>query len=307
MEIPCYNPLDVIKNIRLMILNKKIKEIHPWWYGFEGTITSIEDYYEIKGKYTYSKKYNRATITELPISSWTANYVTFLNQMVASKKIKDYNDKSGYINIYFEIDLNNDYEFDTENFEKEFKLIKKYSIKNMHLYSFNRQVRKYSNTTEIFNEYFQPRLDLYYKRRKYQLDKLQSELELVSNKVKFIYLVIEDKLKINKRGKNEISEDIEKNHKLIKINNCYDYLLHLPIYSLTKEKIDELNKKKAEKENQYQNLYKKTPENIWTEELDVLENEYNKWIKEKEKRIEEEMENEAENKAKDKKKKITKK
>jgi DNA topoisomerase-2 len=51
----------------------------------------------------------------------------------------------------------------------------------------------------------------------------------------------------------------------------------MPIYNLTQEKIEELKKQKEEKEAEYNELNKKSPQDIWTEELDVLEEKYVKW------------------------------
>ena len=56
----------------------------------------------------------------------------------------------------------------------------------------------------------------------------------------------------------------------------------MPIHNLTLEKIEELKKQEKEKENEYEQLEKLTIKDIWLMELEKLEKEYNKWIKNKE-------------------------
>ena len=56
----------------------------------------------------------------------------------------------------------------------------------------------------------------------------------------------------------------------------------MPLYNLSYEKIEELKKQQQDKEAEYQELEKMTPEEIWMNELEILEEEYNKWYKIKE-------------------------
>ena len=47
----------------------------------------------------------------------------------------------------------------------------------------------------------------------------------------------------------------------------YDYLLGMPIYQLTHEKIEELKKQEKEKNAEYKSLNELTAEDIWKHEL----------------------------------------
>jgi hypothetical protein len=86
-------------------------------------------------------------------------------------------------------------------------------------------------------------------------------------------MVVEKKLIVNNRKKDDIEKDLIK-HKFPKLGttNNYQYLLGMPIYSLTYEKIEELKKQLKQKEIEFNNLSKTTPKNIWNEELDYLLN-----------------------------------
>ena len=54
------------------------------------------------------------------------------------------------------------------------------------------------------------------------------------------------------------------------MNNDYDYLIKMPIYSLSEEKIDELNKELQKNVDEFNTLEGKTIKDLWTEELDKL-------------------------------------
>jgi len=56
----------------------------------------------------------------------------------------------------------------------------------------------------------------------------------------------------------------------------FDYLLSMPLYSLTKDKIEELQKKITEKKAQIKHLEDMTEADIWMQELDAFEEVYKK-------------------------------
>ena len=57
----------------------------------------------------------------------------------------------------------------------------------------------------------------------------------------------------------------------------FNYLLNMPIYSLTKEKIEELEKQQNIKTVQYDKLESTAPKQIWKNELNELLENYEKW------------------------------
>ena len=56
----------------------------------------------------------------------------------------------------------------------------------------------------------------------------------------------------------------------------FDYLLSMPLYSLTKDKIEELQKKITTKKEQIKHLEELTEADIWLQELDSFEEAYKK-------------------------------
>jgi DNA topoisomerase-2 len=86
-SIPPYDPLDLLKYIRTKLEKEKDATIPPidfvpYFEGFKGTVRKIADQkFLIKGKYEKIDE-NTIIITELPIGTWTMNYITFLEELV---------------------------------------------------------------------------------------------------------------------------------------------------------------------------------------------------------------------------------
>ena len=324
-KIPPYNPVDIIKNIRNIMIDAEFEPMNPWWQGFEGIVSKIDEFnYEIYG--TWSINDNKLLITELPVGEWSSNYKEFLEKIlddvplrgkVDDKKVKkgpkkenpfiSYKDNNTDSKVHFELTFEDGYLQNAKDIDKQFHLYKKYSIANMHLYGPEGHIKHYDTVEEIMRDYFNVRLDLYQVRKEYQLAILEHQLKLISYKVKFILMVVKKELQINNKKRSEIEEKLEEN-KFPKIGRSkddtkisYDYLLSMPIYSLTQEKIEELKNQQENKEAEYDELNDKTPKDIWLSELDVLEAEYTKWY---DKKLKEAKENIIKKKSKKSKNKI---
>ena len=286
-KIPNFNPIDIINNLIRFIDENKYKSMKPFWNNFKGSVVKVDkNNFDVKG--VYSVKNNKLIITELPVGEWSQNYKDFLEKMLdveSNKKDKSkvlllkYKDNNTDENVHFELEFAKDKleQMSSDEIEKTFHLVKKASLTNMHLYSINGSIKKYNSVKEIMIEYFGKRLELYDKRRDYQLSQLKYQLNVLSYKVKFILMVVENKLVVNNRKRAEIESDLVK-HKFHKYgksiddteNKSYNYLLGMPIYTLTYEKIEELKKQMNEKEIEYNTLLDLTSSDIWKTELKTL-------------------------------------
>jgi len=303
-KIPCYDPKQIINNLKNKLLKgKEFENIDPFWYGFEGIIAKIDNNnYEMYG--TYQINDNKLFISELPIGESIDGYKEFLEKLLdpEEKKItktplKKVNKKDkevtfiGYLNkstdtkINFELEFASEYLESTKDIDKQFRLVKKFSTTNMHLFDVNGTIKKYDGPIEIMNEFYTIRYKIYEKRKQHELDILEYQLKLISYKVKFILLIVEKKLVVNNKKKSDIEEELEKlNFPKIGKNKddieggSYNYLLSMPIYNLTTEKIEELKNQQSEKETEYTELEKTTIEMLWLNELNKLEKEYDKWL-----------------------------
>jgi DNA topoisomerase-2 len=291
--IPPFNPKDILKNIRNKLNGKPYERLTPYWQGFDGFINEVDDLnYEVYG--SWEVKGNKLVITELPVGEWTSDYKEFLEKLL-EEEVKDpkkpkkekkanpflgYNDNNTDTKVHFELEFEDGYLDDAEDIEKTFHLIKKVSIGNMHLYNRNGTITRYETIEDILNEYFSVRLELYQKRKDHKLETLEKQLKLISYKVKFILMIVEKKLDINNKKKVEIEEKLVE-HKFPKIDDSFKYLLDMPLYNLTHEKIEELKKQQKEKQTDYDVLIELKPQKLWENDLDDFEKTYDKWYNEK--------------------------
>ena len=126
---------------------------------------------------------------------------------------------------------------------------------------------------------------------------LKQELLLLTTRARFILDVINDIVKVRNIPKSEIISTLETLKypkmlpnigilELININpkqkdeGTYDFLISMPIYSLTKEKVDELLKEKEQKKTELEILESKSAKDLWEEDLVLFEGEYKKHIDE---------------------------
>ena len=182
-KIPPFNPINIIDNLINMMNNKPIDEMYPWWQGYKGSIIKINNTsFETKG--IWEIKDNKLIITQLPIGEATANYKEFLEKMLAGmpmrnstiKKTKtksnpllSYIDNNTDTQVSFELIFEDGYLSDKTEIEKTYKLSKKISLNNMHLYSPLGKIKKYNTIEEIMRDYYDIRIKLYEDRKQYQL------------------------------------------------------------------------------------------------------------------------------------------
>jgi DNA topoisomerase-2 len=283
-DIPKFNPLDIIKNIKSKLNGNEYDEMIPYSHGFKGTITKKSDNIFVS-KGLYEVKENKIIVNELPIGMWTDTYKIFLESLVIETKksnkqiIRYYNSYSTDTDVNFEIILNEDIIWDLNKYnekigmthlEKTFKLVSQINLSNIVAFDSQKKIVKYNNINTILDEFCDLRLHCYDKRKTYLLDKLQREIDMLSIKIRFIKEFIDSKIIINNRSKSNIIEQLEEG-KYPMENESYDYLLKMPIYNLTKDKIDEFNANLENKQTEHKILLSKNNKELWLDDLKVLE------------------------------------
>merc|ERR1711871_1315678 len=268
-KIPCYNPLDIVDNIYRLMDDKTQVELTPWYQNFRGTITKLNNSsYEIKGVYHILDE-NTVVITELPIGEWTSNYKEYLDTLILQEEKSGKGKKmKGLIESFTDENTDKAVKFTlvfpsnklsklvkADTLEKKLKLTKKINITNMHLFNTEGTIKKFANAREIINEFYNERLQIYDLRKAYQLRLLNNEMLHLKYKVMFIEYVLDGKIVINNKTKQsiidklveykfpELSKDINSSND----SKSYNYLTTMALFSLTKEKIEELNREYKEK------------------------------------------------------------
>ena len=264
--IPQFNPAD-LKKVLLQWLQSGTgldTELVPYYKGFRGTINKdTKGDYIVKGVWKVEK--GEMVITELPIGSWTSDFREWLDKLVTDGLIKDYSDTSTDTDVHIKVKLGES----PEPVEK--LLVDKLKLTNMHAFNSKCVIHKYDSPNEILQEFANVRLDLYAKRRELLLKTLREKLPYHENVVRFIKQQCEPTPRPDLRRKTpEECEKLLTAEKFMKIKDSYDYLLDLPIKSLTlknaqkhEHDLEELKKKITETEGT-------TPKQMWLTELNAL-------------------------------------
>ena len=128
-------------------------------------------------------------------------------------------------------------------------------------------------------------------------NELQLEHERLTNQARFIQMIVKKELVVSGRKKADIVtelrkknfrpfpkvakakaageteeaiEDIEAEEMETGATTDFDYLLGMPIYSLTTEKIEKLLEQGRQKETELLALLEKTPAELWNTDLDIF-------------------------------------
>lgn len=265
--VPQYNPADV-KEMLLQWLRTGSgldRELVPYYKGFRGTITKdAKGDYIVKGVWKVDK--NEMVITELPVGTWTSDFRESLDKLASEGTIKDYSDTSTDTDIHVKVKLGES----SEAVEK--LLTDKLKLTNMHAFNSKCVIQKYNTPNEILREYADIRLDLYAKRREHLLKTLRSKLPYHENVVRFIKQQCEPTPRPDLRRKSpEECDKLLTAEKFEKIKESFDYLLDLPIKSLTLKNAQKHEKDLEELKSKVADVEKSTPKDMWSKELVSME------------------------------------
>jgi len=265
--VPSFNPTDIKNSIvEWLQTNSGLdREFAPWTRGFKGKITKIDKQdYLVQG--VWSMDGDTATITELPIGTWTADFRETLDKLCVDGTIKDYTDTSTDTDVLVKVKIGRGGVAAVEKL-----LTEKIKLTNMHAFNSRGIIKKYDSPNAILNEFVGVRLELYAKRREYMLEALRGKLPYHENVVRFIKQQCQPTPVPDLRRKTiEECDLLLADQSYDKINDSFDYLLDLPIKSLTlkhalkhEKDLEVLKKSIADMEAQ-------TPRGMWLRELKNL-------------------------------------
>ncbi|EFN59062.1 hypothetical protein CHLNCDRAFT_137783 [Chlorella variabilis] len=307
-SIPNFNPRDIVANLRLMLDGEQPVAMKPWYRGFKGTIEEVPT--KTSGKsYQICGVINQVDdttldITELPIRKWTQDYKEFLEEMVkpedknATPFIQDYKEYHTDLVVHFRVTLSESKmrEALAAGLLDKFKLKTKISTGNMMLFNAEGAIQKYASPEDILRDFYDLRLAYYVKRRAALLRAAEADLLRISNKVRFILAVVGGQLKLSNRRKKDVEGELE-DEGYDKLPNqkkaaqqaaidegedgdgeggasapaSYDYLLSMPLSSLTLEKVQALQSESEDWQATVQRLRATTEKDMWRSDLDAFE------------------------------------
>ena len=278
------------------------------------SVMSGEQVHKFESLGIWSLRSGKLIIDELPISVWTTDYKAHLESLmedpsknddkkdakgkgrgkkkVDQKIIVSYDDsKNTDTKIHIEIRLTPAaYEMFENNEEKMIDVMnlrskpKRLNLNNMNMFNEDLQLKRYANPEEIFTEFCEIRRLYYQKRKDHLIRKLEREVSMADARARFILDFIEKRIELIHKEDEEIQQqliDLEypKYGKidlftLEESKPTYDYLLDMPMRSLTQRKIDNLRRDIEDKTAEAEKMKVIDMDQVWLTELDELEAEY---------------------------------
>jgi len=236
------HPADLIKACLAVLKGKACPEVKPWIKGFEGSFSRVPDApksWVITGKFAV-KNTTTVEVTEIPPGFTYEKYETHLENLIQKGTLVSYDDHSAetphYILKFRRAALSQLVK------RKRLPAILKMNERvgeNYTTLDENGCLKIFDAPEQIVEYFVNFRLSYYTERKKQTIGRLEKDLMIANFRKRFIEEILAGSIVINNKAKKEIVNAlINKEYK--KVGGNYDYLLTMPIHSLTKEKSIEL-------------------------------------------------------------------
>ncbi|RSL58043.1 hypothetical protein CEP54_008031 [Fusarium duplospermum] len=283
----------------------------PWFRGWKGQPELAgPDRYKFNGVAQQNERNpNEITITELPIRVWTDDFKARLEKIISGNDgpawIKDYKEFNDHSVVHFEVMMDEKYTEKVleEGILERFKLLKQVATSNLVAFDSRGQIRKYEKVEDILEEYYHYRFDMYTERKKYWLGVYHADYRKLKNQARFIKEIIDGDLIVGKKKKtvlvqelrdrkyeafprggdkkktaDEDEDDGDDNQEVEGDSDGgardYDYLLSMPIWSLTAERLEKLKDAIEKKKAEHDDLLALSEKDLWCRDLDEFSAEW---------------------------------
>ena len=309
-DILCYDPITIIDElcVRLKGGQTDFSNIAPYYEGFKGTITALNDAktkYLVKGCYEVISP-KQVRITELPVGTWTDDYKEYLEELISGDKekekdkdkkkeciVRDYNDMSTDkvvdITVTFAVGAIEKLMEDTKGVEQGCNGLEKYlklyttrTTTNMHMFDEKEKLCHFKSVAEVVEHFMGVRLEGYIARKASQIKQLTREMEVLKNKARFITEVLDNTIDMRGKKREQVSEMLTKaDYKKLDDDDDYKYLVKMPMDMVTAENVEQLNAEKEKKIAELNALQSTSEKQIWIGELEELKTQYMDYRKER--------------------------
>ena len=271
------NPEDTKKYINAFIKNPDALDaladcpLEPYFEGFNGVINkgTNPNQYEIDGVFTRDTL-TKLTITELPVGYTLKQYTKIMDDLEDSKVIKSYTDLSDSKKDTYKFEVKVDSKFMNQSDDWIIQKLKlrKTITENFTVIDEDNKVKVYNSPEEVIEHYIRIKMEFLQKRKDYLIEKTKQDLLILASKYIFIKGVTDENIIVNKKKKDEIITQIKTFEKIKTVDGTYEYLLRMPIYSLTQEKLQDLLDEIKSKKMDLDNIIQKTIQDTWSEEIE---------------------------------------
>ncbi|XP_056154222.1 DNA topoisomerase 2-beta isoform X1 [Lampris incognitus] len=309
-KIPNYDPREIVNNINRMLNHQEPLPMLPSYKNFKGLIHELgQNQYLVSGEVSVIDKHT-IEITELPVRTWTQAYKeSVLEPMLQGTEktpalISDYKEYHTDSTVKFIVRMSEEKLIQAEaaGLHKVFKLQSSLTCNSMVLFDHMGCLKRYDSVQDILREFFELRLHYYKLRKDWLSGSLGAEAAKLSNQARFVLEKIEGKISIENKSKRDLIRmlvqkgyesdpvaawskaqekaqdegDRDGNESDGSVDSGsssgpnFNYILNMPLWCLTKEKVDELLKQRDHKRGELNDLQRKESEDLWKEDLAVF-------------------------------------
>lgn len=272
------NPLDLIDACVDVLDDKPVKILKPWIRGFGGTFDVAPDNpksWLIRGKYDV-KNTSTVEVTEIPPGFTYEKYESLLEGLVEKGALHAYDDHtSGKIHYVLKFPRQTLADLLKRGKLDDVLKMQERETENYTTLDEHGKLKVFNAVSEIVEYFVNFRLTFYEKRKARLLVDLARDVKFLSNRARFIKAIVDKELTVNGAKKLDLINTLEKMD-FDKEDSTYDYLLSMPIQTLTKEKYDELCKKVDAKQKELDKVNKTSHEKMYRDDLSLLRNQVQK-------------------------------
>ncbi|XP_059898643.1 DNA topoisomerase 2-beta isoform X1 [Gadus macrocephalus] len=309
-KLPNYDPREIVNNIYRMLSHQDPLPMLPRYKNFKGVIHELgQNQYLVSGEISVIDK-NTVEITELPVRTWTQAYKeSVLEPMLQGTDktpalINDYKEYHTDSTVKFLVRMSEEKLIQAEaaGLHKVFKLQSSLTCNSMVLFDHMGCLKRYDSVHDILREFFTLRLQYYKLRKDWLLGSLGADAAKLSNQARFVLEKIEGKVAIENKSKRELirmlvqkgyesdpvvawtkaqEKALEEDERDGNDSDAsgdsgstsgpnFNYILNMPLWCLSKEKVEELLRQRDLKTAELNGLERKLSEDLWKEDLAVF-------------------------------------
>lgn len=276
-SVPMFHPLDVLRLTEDVILQKDPSSathgLLPWYRGFHGVVEEVETgTFLVKGSGEW--RGSDFHVTEIPPFRETEAFKEDWNKAdVAPGGIVP---GDGHTDDKVHLVLKGCKPM--ENPIEELGLTKKVSLNNMHLLDTMGKLRKYDTVVDIVKDYCEFRLEIYVKRLASMIRRCEKEVLIASNRARFIRAYVDGEYDMRTYPDDQAACDACRQ---MGFDECcvsdddksqpsYNYLLTMPLRSLTGARAATLAHEAQTKQEELKVLRNEQPVGLWMRDLEKL-------------------------------------
>ena len=263
------HPVDLVNACLAVLDGQGCPVMKPWIRGFTGSFEQVPDApksWLLSGTF-FVKNTTTVVVTEIPPSFTYEKYETHLENLITKGTLVSYDDHSAetphYILKFKRATLA---QIVKRNRLPTLLKMKERVGENYTTLDETGRLRIFEKPEQIIEYFVKFRLKYYGHRKRKAIKKIDRDLLIAINRLRFITEILAGNIEVNNRPKKELLGDLLR-MEFTKDEGSYNYLINMPIFSLTKEKANELQRLVDTKKVELEKVKKTSPEKMYEQDL----------------------------------------